>query len=212
MRIYATTSVGRRDRQEDALHAELTNTGAFGVVCDGMGGHPRGDDASSAAVKAFTEAFKSGKSLCESARATVAPVRALAIQSRPRSPGTTLVAVAIDVEEEMFEVVWCGDSRAYAMSDDGNLVQITQDHGFGCTLIHYIPRSVLFESATFNGTPEVIVLVSDGVSDVLSPVAMQIVINEAWDFGEDPSEQLCAAALEAGSHDNVTAVVITRED
>ncbi len=57
MDAYAAQTVGKRDHQEDSYGIKHFPTGTLAIVCDGMGGHYHGDQASKAAVEAFLAEF-----------------------------------------------------------------------------------------------------------------------------------------------------------
>jgi protein phosphatase len=123
---------------EDACAEEATRFGHLVVVCDGMGGHAGGREASQLALRVIREGF-------EKADAGAAPrdVLAQAIREANRRvftmtspdevrgpahagrPGSTVVAVLVTPEGT--EIAHVGDSRAY-LAHAGQVVQLTKDH------------------------------------------------------------------------------------
>jgi serine/threonine protein phosphatase PrpC len=113
---------GAREEQQDAAYA---GSGVL-AVADGMGGHARGAEAASAALRAFASAVEGGAQLGDAAGRADEAVRALVDAWSYTAPGTTLVAAHLD--EATVSGVWSGDSRAYRLRTDGVLELLTEDH------------------------------------------------------------------------------------
>lgn len=139
MKIYSGTDRGRvRESNQDSFAAAyLSDTAAFAVVCDGMGGANGGNVASAIAVKtiseSFTRNFRSNMSdnsirmLMESAIATANSAVLSAAVKNPdyKGMGTTVVATFIDGDH--VTLAHLGDSRAY-LYVNGELTLLTHDH------------------------------------------------------------------------------------
>ncbi len=140
MKITAKTDIGkvRSNNQDSYAAGELPGGVAWAVVCDGMGGAAGGNVASAEAVKIIShsidEGYRNGmrpssiRNLLESA--IVSANACLFDMSRKdetlNGMGTTCVAVlAVDSTVYISHV---GDSRAYIVSDQGTLRQLTRDH------------------------------------------------------------------------------------
>jgi serine/threonine protein phosphatase PrpC/CRP-like cAMP-binding protein len=146
--IAAGTDKGRaRSENEDSFM--IDHGLGLAVVCDGMGGHAAGSQASALGVRVFHEAVLAGKEQirdyldCENApihvsksdiahllqMAANAASRAIhdeAVQSSEKAGmGTTLVAVLV-LNNHAF-IVNVGDSRAYLLRE-GDFEQLTRDH------------------------------------------------------------------------------------
>src|SRR5262249_3133738 len=120
---------------EDACAEVATRFGHLVIVCDGMGGHAGGKEASELAVRTVRDVF-------EHAQDGTAPRDVLGNAAREANrrvfgmttpdeadqggrPGSTLVAVL--VHPGGVEVAHVGDSRAYLVHA-GQVFQLTKDH------------------------------------------------------------------------------------
>jgi len=135
-----------RELNEDSWHfEELGARTALYAVADGMGGHDRGEVASSLAIETLFEEAR--KRLKRSKRRDVGTLKRLlrtSFQKANRAVlecgrnhesnmGTTLVtAMLYERSEALFANV--GDSRAYLLRD-GRLEQITRDHSLVAYLV-----------------------------------------------------------------------------
>jgi len=118
--------VERKNQQDAALTSPY-----LWAVADGMGGHPRGEDASRVALTILADQLDgpgTAEQLASAAAAADQAVVALADGGKGGNPGTTLVAVLLDPSGEKLYGLWCGDSRAYLQYPDGQLEQLTTDH------------------------------------------------------------------------------------
>ncbi len=124
--------LGKRREQQDAAYV---GPGVV-AVADGIGGHADGAAASKLGLDAFATAVNEGSRLADAALRADAAVRELWGGGwSPRAPGTTLVAAQLN--GEVAEGLWAGDSRAYRLRDDGVLEPLTEDHsGFMGAITH----------------------------------------------------------------------------
>ncbi|AOG60728.1 phosphorylated protein phosphatase [Spiroplasma helicoides] len=136
---YATlTDIGNyRKANQDYLDFAVNKSGeAFGIVCDGMGGHAHGEVASKMAVEKFVELFKeqnfdnmNQKQINRWLRNCVSEILNEMVEYsnehlETKDMGTTLTAILF-AKAGAF-VINIGDSRTYKLSDN-KLFQITQD-------------------------------------------------------------------------------------
>lgn len=118
---------------EDAAGNLRTQHGHLFVVCDGMGGHAGGKQASALALRTVFETFQQAsaaeKPRALLARAIVEAARRVYRMGGPagnkQRPGSTCVAMLFG--QSQIEVAHVGDSRAYAFRGD-RVVQLTRDH------------------------------------------------------------------------------------
>ncbi len=236
--IASRTDPGRDpDKQvnEDAAaHAEV-KLGLLAVVCDGMGGHAGGKEASELSVKTILE-------IMEAATEKTPPKDALRVAieeanrrvwSMPTNeggyrPGSTVVAILVHVGGA--EIAHVGDSRIYLVHS-GAITQVTKDHSM---VQEMVDRNIIKQEEAANHPdankimralgiakdvavelrPEPIayvagdtfILCSDGLSDLVNP-------SEILDIaGSRPpaqaAGQLVDLANARGGHDNITAMIV----
>ncbi len=134
-----------RETNEDVALALANRTGdILLLVCDGMGGHSRGDLAAKMASDYLSDAFKAKNSFFTMGTARlwltyhIKQANRLIYDEATRNPkakemGTTLTAVLL-VDKQM-AIANLGDSRAYMIGKDG-LKQLTEDQ----TYVDYLFR------------------------------------------------------------------------
>lgn len=228
-RFAALSDTGRvREHNEDAGFASPYLL----CVADGVGGAAAGEVASATTTYVVSARALAHPGM-EPARVLRAAVReaheqlALGVGSDPRRTGmaTTLTAVLTDgVHSTLAQV---GDSRAYLLragglqqlSRDQTMVQelldagsITAEQAATSPYRHVVTQAV---DADHDPDPQVLdlalragdrlLLCSDGLTDVLSPAALQMMLG--LESRSTAAEWLVRSALEAGSRDNVTVVV-----
>ena len=147
--------------------------------------------------------------------------------------GTTLCAVMLGVQENespVFVIANIGDSRVYQFSNE-NLKQTTEDHSLVADLVragelttqeaarhpqrNVLTRALGIDAASKTDIYELAIndgdkylLCSDGLFNELSEVRITEILTEVSD-PQIASEMLVNEAVEAGGHDNVTAMVLT---
>lgn len=137
-----SSHIGRRQNQQDAYGFSdfddtsfIAHGGVLAVVCDGMGGLEKGEEASRLAVKTILDCY-----MAKPAEETVPAAldRAISIANREvmhlamqtgneGNVGTTVVAAVVH-QNELF---WrsAGDSRIYLHRGD-QLIQLSRDHTY----------------------------------------------------------------------------------
>ena len=129
--LYKYTNEGSRAVNEDNLG--INNFGNFvsAVVCDGLGGHNRGDVASKLAVEKITEGISRLDSInAESIRAILKSANNAIVKKQNENSAfegmrTTVVGCIVDNRDIYY--FNCGDSRFYYFSG-GSVASMSKDH------------------------------------------------------------------------------------
>src|ERR1044071_4812282 len=136
LEVAQRTDPGRdpnKQENEEASGHQLTRLGHLLVVCDGMGGHALGQEASQLALRTIMQMVDGappGTPPGPAMRGAVAQAGRLVYQmggSGPQAgrPGSTCVAVLVHAGGA--EIAHVGDSRAYLFRR-GQIWQLTKDH------------------------------------------------------------------------------------
>lgn len=222
-----------RPNNEDCFHCFSD----FFVVADGLGGHNAGELASTAAVKKLAKEVFSLKKV-KGSTATLAKAmkniyndtnktiyhESLADASL-KGMGTT-VAGLLFAEEQTFVASHAGDSRIYHLHK-GQITQITSDHAkevdieadeLGTIRRRYLTRAIGTQP---NCEPDIhigtfsegdrFLLCTDGLSDYLTLIEIQLLMNKAK-TAKEATDLLIDAALIRGGRDNITAIVVKVEE
>lgn len=220
------TEKGKRDDNQDyvaicvgprgpgALH------GVAAAVADGVGGHKGGRVAAEIAVRAFMEGYYAQPETLGVVRAAARSLEAanawIAAQARvdPLLEGMASTFSTLILSRRAGCVLHAGDTRIYRLSASG-LEQLTKDHVVGRgDFAHALRRAVgfeealLFEHASFGlSLHDRFLLCSDGVHGALNSSTLRDLLVERQS-PQEASEIIVQAALDAGSDDNVTALVV----
>lgn len=226
VRIGLCSETGLRDRNEDYAAAYLGSErerlthGMVMAVADGIGGAPGGREAAEIAVRAFIDGYyaqREGLAVEEAAGRAFRAINSWIHAVGERDPellgmGTTLSALILRGRKA--HVAHVGDTRISRLRAE-KLRRLTTDHNLHeLGLSHILLRSIGAEErvevdfAVHELEPgDRFLLTSDGIHDTLTDFR----IRELLAAQEDPeaaARSLVAAALEAGSYDNVTALVV----
>jgi serine/threonine protein phosphatase PrpC len=223
------TDTGRQRRgNEDSAFAQAP---VF-VLADGMGGAAAGEVASSIAIESFERGLPANGS-AEERLAVVVQRANREIFDRSQADhrldgmGTTLTAVYLDTEN--IALAHVGDSRAYRLRG-GELQRLTVDHSLVEELVkdgklteeeafEHPQRSIItralgqepiVEVDTFSYSVkdgDIILLCSDGLTDMLPERRVAEVMVRQPDSLSDTAQGLIDAANEAGGRDNITVVL-----
>lgn len=145
LKMIALSDIGNvRKNNEDAF--VITESGQFAIVCDGMGGHQAGQEASRLAcetihditlangndqIAELTQAV--AQDLPSRAAQMVAAIRMAnsrvfqEAQKKPEFKGMGTTATSILFDEGQVLIGHVGDSRAYRVRN-GNILRLTEDH------------------------------------------------------------------------------------
>ncbi len=222
------TDLGRvRHMNEDAfLDSEDQR---LWVVADGMGGHSRGDYASSAVVRHLRE-FPHQHAALANLKDLEARLQAANEECRTafrnKRPGTTVAAMLAHGSHVFF--LWAGDSRVYRLRD-GQLEQLTLDHSVAQE--KHARGELTREEARTHDTAHVLtravgirenlkleldytqvepgdryLLCSDGLYNPVETQDIASLLGQGTP--EDACEALVEAAIKNGGPDNITVIVV----
>lgn len=228
LRIEAgfATDKGRRPDNQDYVAICFGPRGAGSVqgvvaaVADGVGGAKGGRIAAETAVRSFIDGYYAQPETIGASRAAARSIEAanhwIAAQGRvdPALEGMATTFSALILARRAGVVLHVGDTRIYRL-DAGGLQRLTKDHVVGRgEFAHALRRAVGFEDALLAdqtsfglAVHDRFLLCCDGVHGALSDVELAALLGE----GQAPqttAERLVQTALDAGSHDNVTALVV----
>jgi type VI secretion system protein ImpM len=221
-RSAAATDVGRHRKVNQDSFLERADVGIW-VVADGVGGHSHGEVASRMVCDAIADLVPEASfaDVIDSAGRRLVQVNDYLVRAARRAPdagraGSTVVVLL--ARGSRCAVLWAGDSRVYRFRG-GRLTQITQDHSVaesgepGSESSTAITRAVggddTLELDLYRDRVRVgdrFLLCSDGLTREV-PEAQIRVWMEHQDIRQ-AVDGLIKAALEAGAHDNVTAVIV----
>lgn len=220
------TDVGlHRAHNEDAL-LDRRDIGLW-AVADGMGGHERGEVASSMLCEGLA-ALPADLSLADAVDAVEDVV--IAVNERLVTLGRSLVGsgivgstlIALIAREAFAACLWAGDSRLYLLRD-GRLRLLSEDHSLQAQMhalgeapdpavSNVITRAVGASEQLFLDVDlfalqprDRFLLCSDGLSNELDSAALEQLLAVG-----DPCEsarRLVESARLSGGHDNITALV-----
>ena len=209
----------KRTSNEDRYGA--SPNGLTFALADGMGGHPAGEVAAEAAVRAVINMPEAEPGTLPPVFAFEAILRAqtavaplASFRREQPSPGSTLVVGRSDPMLRHVAIGWVGDSRAYLFAGD-QLKRITRDHvhpEFGT-----LTQSIGGGSATSAGEVEVLsvprggwlLLCSDGLHGFVSDEAIRAALSAAQGFREIAVRRLIGRAFARGAPDNVTCMIVS---
>lgn len=216
--------------------AALTPNGDVFVVCDGMGGHVGGKQASSIAVKSIIEYLKADK--------YSQPLQALndALQyanmqilgyanAHPELKGMGTTACIVLLQDTEAYIAHVGDSRIYLyLGKEKQLHRVTKDHSFVQTLVdagqitddeaeHHPNKNRILKALgikpalepSFNAVKpkndDVFLICSDGLSGMISDKVIGEIMSKDVSLRQK-GDLLINSALDAGGLDNITIELI----
>ncbi len=220
------TEEGKRAENQDYVAACFgprgpgSVQGVATVIADGVGGHKGGRVAAETAVRAFIEGYYAQPETLGVIRAASRSLEAvnswISAQGRvdPALEGMATTFSTLVLARRTAFILHVGDTRIYRVDASG-FEQLTKDHTVGQgDFAHALRRAVgfeeaiLFDHASFGlSLYDRFLLCSDGVHGALSRANLRALLQD----GRSPQETastIVGAALEAGSADNVTALVV----
>ena len=239
--VAEATDPGRDPKKqvnEDALGHGPTRFGYVCIVCDGMGGHAGGREASTLAVETVLQQVESAtdgtrpaealRRALEGANAAVFAMEAPSGEEGGPRPGST--AVAILLHGEGTEVAHVGDSRVY-LAHEGQIFQLTRDHSVVQLMVdaqvltphqaaNHPDANKIIRALGLGDTVEV-ELRSQPVHHAVGDVFIlcsdglcdlvephEILEHVTTKSGEEAAKALVALANERGGHDNITVQLV----
>lgn len=219
--IQGVAERGVRERLEDCwiagTSAGFAGEVAYAAVFDGVGGLAQGDEASATAAQAVAMALAL-RWPGQSAHELVSEALEAANAAVTELGGPATTAVLVVVIGGIATVGWVGDSRALVLNTmEQTLLPLTSDHR-GVRGDEAAPHEVITrwlgqgeacvpEFATARLDPgDSIVLLTDGVHGVLEPD--EIIDQLLLDAASCPAARVVSAALDGGSLDNCTCVLM----
>ncbi len=220
--IGFTSLTGKKEVNEDFAAAMLPEPGqeamgAIAAIADGVSMGGMGREAAQTTVTSLVRDYFGTPETWDT---TVALDRIITAQNswlagvnRRRQPACGLTTLtALVVRGQSYALAHVGDTRAYLVRA-GAVTQLTHDHAvehpdFSHKLLRAVgaeDRLVVDYSQGDLQVGDVFVLLSDGVHNVLP--AQRLVLAPGAD-AQQLSEQLVQAALQQGSRDNATALVL----
>ena len=221
------SETGPRKRNEDFAGAvfgsELPQPrrDVVAAIADGIGGAKGGRVAAETAVRGFLDGFCDLSETMEVRRAAAGVLDALngwiysQAQRDSKLAGMGCTFTALVLRGRVAHVLHVGDTRAYRLSGD-RLTCLTTDHvrDDGTGRSHVLTRALGVETELrldYASQPmarhDRFLLCSDGVHGFLGAKAIADILRER-SASEDTARALVTAALQSGSTDNCTALVL----
>ncbi len=224
--IGFASETGPRERNEDFVGAVLGTSppgerrDVAAVIADGIGGAKGGRVAAETAVRGFLDGLWDVPETMEVRRAGARILNALngwlhsQGQQDPDLAGMGCTFTALVLRGRTAHLLHVGDTRAYRLSGE-RLTRLTVDHvreGSGGSRLLYRALGIEAElRLDYASQPMALhdrfVLCSDGVHAVLPDESIADILRVRSAPG-DTSRALVVAALDAGSTDNATALVL----
>ena len=230
VKFHVISEKGLREQNEDYFIAEKVNDFFVFAIADGIGGHAGGELASRIAIVELKESLKRRgaqglKEGFEKANSTIISEN----KRRHINMGTTLVACILNKENGEYIVANVGDSRAYIFGDtiwkthDHNLVQelvkkgvISKGEATGHPQKNIVTRALGLEKDvkvdiySKKNMISTILLCSDGLSDYVSDKEIAKISEK--NKPKIGCKKLVKEALENGSNDNITVIIVKFKD
>lgn len=221
-----------RAHNEDNLVWRADAERCFAIVCDGVGGHNAGEIASLRTCNLLADALSSLDKAEEATLQTILRQTHLALcDAADADPALRHMATTVVLSLQCGPwawIAWVGDSRAYWQSGSA-LEQVTQDHSFVAEKVaqgiltleearaHPMASTITSSlGGTRNGLRHLgvkklrlrrgdrLILMTDGVYCALPNEVLALTAREG-------AQALTARAIENGSRDNASAIVIATE-
>lgn len=218
---HATHTGLVRPHNEDSYWADAER--GLWLVADGMGGAGRGEVASALALDTTIDAISAGIGMPDAFRRAGAAIIANPAQRAAAPPmASTLAALRIDAGT--YTAAWIGDSRIY-LWQDGRLSRLPQRQPAESTESSARatpPRNQATQALGITPTLELdalpftgpcasgmqFLLCTDGLTEELDDTHIAACVARTDLATQECVDHLVLAALEAGGHDNLTAILV----
>ena len=233
IRYFGRSEKGKRDNNEDAFLTEKIGDLWLFAVADGLGGHQAGEVASAIALKVLRDEVEKGIGDPKTSLERIAFLIHGEIQRQAETDhkfygmATTLVTALISNEGKIW-IMNIGDSRAYLI---GEKIWHTRDQSVVENLIemgeitreearHHPLQTMILQALgdpASNIRPDfyqadikniILLLSTDGLHDNLDKKIIGEIVSGHQDDLATACDLLIETALECGSEDNVTVVVV----
>lgn len=226
----AYTDIGPfRKENEDSF--AIISPATF-VIADGMGGYAAGEIASRILTDTATELLSGAENITElSLKHVITKANRKIVEEADNSPekqGMGTTATLCHIKENVVCWAHVGDSKLYHIHKD-SIVQITKDHTYANLLVdrgqvsfneayldnsaNMLTRAVGVEDVIFSDSGsfgvalgDKLILCTDGLSGTLSENTMFELLHDSTI--ESSANKLVKAAIDCGTRDNVTAIVV----
>ena len=232
---FSYTNRGGRDHNEDSVRCRIEGQRGVFVVADGLGGHQCGEVASALAADTLLDGCLQAETVDADALTTLfrdANAKILEQQSQPGQEGMKTTAALLCLEDDRVLRAHIGDSRVYALYDDG-FSCVTQDHSYIADLLR--KGSITAEEAKVHPARnmltnalgvwdrirididrlkedyQALLVCSDGLHGYVSEDTIRMVLSEDGHTAEEKARLLVQLANDMGGYDNVTVVVVQKE-
>ncbi len=198
----------KRKKNEDAVYPKSSGRGFLpfkAAVLDGMGGHKKGEVASSIASSMMSETFENIEDYILKANDAIYEYQKNNLDAE--GMGTTMTAITID-SDAMLQVAHVGDSRCYVLSNR-QLIQLTEDEnvpGFQNVLLQALgtkEKLVVQRKDLQLKSGDVILLCTDGLYNEIGEEYIKKKLQEGIS-----ADTLVSEVLLQQPKDNVTAIII----
>ncbi|GAL18949.1 serine/threonine protein kinase [Vibrio maritimus] len=229
--VSQASVAGRKPVNQDAIgclipsNLELESKGLAAIICDGISSSSVSQVASEATVSGFIKdyyATSDAWSVKNSATRVLKSINHWLFAQTKNSEyrfdfneGYVCTASAVIIKSHTAYVFHCGDSRVYCQSNN-DFEQLTHDHQhFIDPTTSYLTRALGMDTsvdiehiAIELSVGDKLLLATDGLYDYVTEHEISEILNQESICEQTKADALVNLALENGSHDNVSAIVL----
>lgn len=220
MRAVSLSQKGTRSEYNEDACLALPNMGVF-IVADGVGGGPSGHEASRSVVDSLYESLsKAGALENEAVLQEAVDLANTIVYDKATKQGLKGMASTLVIAWKAQDALHCfnvGDSRIYRLRA-GKLQQLTTDHTtkvtrnskkkMVVTRAMGVKPEVDAELTTWDwNDADVLLLMSDGISDPLSDLEIEEIVNQNKVAMVDKAKLLVSQSIARGCEDDKTVVL-----